>query len=252
LFWEMLRIVQEVRPRWCLFENVPALRTRGADDVLVAMEEAGYTCWPFVVGAWAVGAPHRRDRVWIVANSSNGRFASEVCDIHEGESDATRCGELADSDPSRLRAERIVEAGSNTYIAGEAVANASQFREREQPAQSNPITIARRAWNESRHDGQLDDSISARLEVGQEQSTRKECQAVERSSYACRWPARLGERQQDWEAPRLLELPLGGSIDGIPARLVRFANRNGLKAYGNSVVPQVVCEIARAIKGCLT
>ena len=70
LWYEMLRIIREVRPAWVLIENVPALRSRGADRVLSGMEEAGYTCEPLVVGAWAVGAPHKRDRVWIVAYSS--------------------------------------------------------------------------------------------------------------------------------------------------------------------------------------
>jgi DNA (cytosine-5)-methyltransferase 1 len=67
LWFEMLRLVREVRPRWVLAENVPALRTRGADIVIAGLEEAGYTVWPLVVGAWCCGAPHRRNRVWIVA-----------------------------------------------------------------------------------------------------------------------------------------------------------------------------------------
>ena len=67
LFFEAIRLVDECRPAWCCFENVPGLRTRGADRVLAALEEIGYTTWPLVVGAWHAGAPHRRNRVWIVA-----------------------------------------------------------------------------------------------------------------------------------------------------------------------------------------
>jgi DNA (cytosine-5)-methyltransferase 1 len=66
LWREFARIVRELEPRWVLVENVPALRRRGADAVLGDLEAAGYTCWPLVVGARDVGAPHRRDRVWIV------------------------------------------------------------------------------------------------------------------------------------------------------------------------------------------
>lgn len=73
LWWEMHRLIRGLRPDWLLIENVPALRTRGADDVLGALESEGYTCWPTVVGAWAVGAPHRRDRVWIVGYSQGLR-----------------------------------------------------------------------------------------------------------------------------------------------------------------------------------
>lgn len=74
LWSEMFRLVRELQPRWLLVENVPALRTRGADWVLAHLEGGGYTCWPLVVGAWAVGAPHRRDRVWIVAHSGQSRL----------------------------------------------------------------------------------------------------------------------------------------------------------------------------------
>lgn len=68
LWRELFRLVRECRPRWVLVENVSALRTRGADRVLADLEAEGYSCWPLVVGAWAVGAPHKRDRVWIVAH----------------------------------------------------------------------------------------------------------------------------------------------------------------------------------------
>lgn len=54
LWFEMRRIIGEVRPQWVLAENVPALRSRGSDRVLSDLEEEGYTCWTSVVGAWAV------------------------------------------------------------------------------------------------------------------------------------------------------------------------------------------------------
>ena len=69
LWWEMLRLVQECRPDWVLVENVPALRIRGADRVLAGLETAGYACWPMLVGAAHAGAPHRRQRVFILANA---------------------------------------------------------------------------------------------------------------------------------------------------------------------------------------
>lgn len=87
LWWEYLRILKEFRPRWVLAENVPALRTRGADEVLSSLEELGYSCWPTVVGAWSVGALHKRDRVWIIAsrthtdsNTRNGIASKPVSD----------------------------------------------------------------------------------------------------------------------------------------------------------------------------
>ena len=66
LWREFARIVRELRPSWVLVENVPTLRRRGADIVLSDLEAAGYSTWSLVVGARHVGAPHRRDRIWIV------------------------------------------------------------------------------------------------------------------------------------------------------------------------------------------
>ncbi|MEW6303778.1 MAG: DNA cytosine methyltransferase [Verrucomicrobiota bacterium] len=67
LWYETLRVTRELRPRFLLLENVPGLRTRGADEILEGLAAADYAAEPFVVGARDVGASHRRDRVWIVA-----------------------------------------------------------------------------------------------------------------------------------------------------------------------------------------
>src|SRR4030095_3747973 len=84
LWSEFARIVSCLRPRWVLVENVPGLRTQGADRVLHDLEARGYTAWASVVGARHVGAPHRRDRVWIVgladaASDGRGRGMADAC-----------------------------------------------------------------------------------------------------------------------------------------------------------------------------
>ena len=71
LWWEMHRVLGLVRPRWLLIENVPDLKTNGYDAVAGALEADGYTLWPLVVGAYSVGATHKRDRVWIVGRILN-------------------------------------------------------------------------------------------------------------------------------------------------------------------------------------
>lgn len=66
LYFEAIRIIGEVRPRWFALENSSNLRTRGADAVLPALEALGYACWPFVVRAGDIGANHERPRCWII------------------------------------------------------------------------------------------------------------------------------------------------------------------------------------------
>ena len=56
-----------------------------------------------------------------------------------------------------------------------------------------------------------------------------------------------GQPQFPWEAPRLAQFPVGGTTDGLPVRLARLANRNGLKACGNSIVPQVAAAVIWAM-----
>ena len=83
LWYEMLRIIGELRPTWVLVENVPNLRTKGYDTVAAGLEEEGYAIAQGVVGAWAVGALHKRDRCWILGYSKhNGSPSSSLrgCD----------------------------------------------------------------------------------------------------------------------------------------------------------------------------
>jgi len=75
LWREMERLVAELRPGWVVAENSPALRVRGADRVCAGLEALGYACWPLVVGAAHAGAPHRRERVFVVARCDPGMVA---------------------------------------------------------------------------------------------------------------------------------------------------------------------------------
>jgi len=66
--WSQLhRVIGELRPRFALIENVPALLKRGLDRVLSDLADIGYDAEWQVISAKDVGAPHLRKRVWIVA-----------------------------------------------------------------------------------------------------------------------------------------------------------------------------------------
>lgn len=70
LWPEMLRIIQEIRPAWVVGENVAGIVNMALDTVLADLESIGYSCQAFVIPACAVDAPHRRDRVAIIAYSN--------------------------------------------------------------------------------------------------------------------------------------------------------------------------------------
>jgi DNA (cytosine-5)-methyltransferase 1 len=78
LWPQMLRVIREVQPTWVVGENVLGLVNWSGGlvfhEVQVDLEAAGYQVQPYVLPAAAVGAPHRRDRVWFVAYlQDNGR-----------------------------------------------------------------------------------------------------------------------------------------------------------------------------------
>ena len=67
----ILRIVAHKRPTWCVFENVYGHIALGLDQVLLDLEAEGYATRTFIVPAAGVNAPHKRDRLWIVAYSDS-------------------------------------------------------------------------------------------------------------------------------------------------------------------------------------
>jgi DNA (cytosine-5)-methyltransferase 1 len=73
LWYEYARVIGELRPKYVIVENVAALLTRGMDDVLGTLAALGYDAEWHVIPASAVGAPHRRERVWIVAYPNRER-----------------------------------------------------------------------------------------------------------------------------------------------------------------------------------
>lgn len=105
LFPEMLRAISEIRPSWVVGENVAGIITMvqpGSEakvaaegdmfgeshlfrknqhyvlyDIIRSLECVGYEVQPFVIPACAVGAPHRRDRIWIVAHRTDTRSENQ-------------------------------------------------------------------------------------------------------------------------------------------------------------------------------
>ena len=92
LFPEMLRLIKECRPSWVIGENVIGIVKLGLDEVLTDLENEGYATRTFNIPACAIGAPHLRQRVWIIAHSDSKRKSN-------GAIDAQAQGELV-ADPS--------------------------------------------------------------------------------------------------------------------------------------------------------
>ena len=101
LWKEYARLIGEMRPRFVFAENSPLLRTRGLGVVLEDLAAMGYNARWGVLGAGAVGAPHKRDRIWVLAYTESWGFkGSAVANkSSQGQQFAERdcCEKLADA-----------------------------------------------------------------------------------------------------------------------------------------------------------
>jgi len=105
----ILKIITSKRPSWVVLENVYGHISLGLDQVLLDLETKGYATRTFVVPASSVGAPHRRDRVWIVGyTEDNGRDGRTEAAGREGPQDK--------QDESRPEV-RGKSSGPSTHVA---------------------------------------------------------------------------------------------------------------------------------------
>ena len=80
LFFEAIRVVELLRPRWLLLENVAGLLARGLDEVLATLAEVGFDAEWHCLQAADFGAPHIRDRIFIIAHADRKRSAAGATD----------------------------------------------------------------------------------------------------------------------------------------------------------------------------
>lgn len=74
LWFEMARIISEIRPSFAFVENTPILTSRGLSTILGQFSEMGYNAKWGIISAAQVGAPHQRKRIWITAYSNEKRL----------------------------------------------------------------------------------------------------------------------------------------------------------------------------------
>ena len=209
LWPEVKRLMATIRPTWGLFENVAGHISMGLDEVLSDLEVEGYTAWTVVIPACAVDAPHRRDRVWIVARYTYG------CDDRE----ERRVQESQGVEPSGVR-----QDVADTRHTG---------------------FLQRRQHENGGEDGSVESRVRRDVLSGRKQgkvladTSRTNVQRQRKVSIG------IGEKQRDFsDGCRWKSEPNVGRVAyGIPQRVDR------LKGLGNAVVPQIPEIIGRAILG---
>lgn len=105
LWPEMLRVIALERPAWVVGENVAGIVGLALDQTLSDLEAQSYSSRAFILPACAVDAPHRRDRVWIVAHSGRKPEGSQA-QPKRSPSHPARCSRTFDAASNRVAADR--------------------------------------------------------------------------------------------------------------------------------------------------
>ena len=234
----ILQIVAHKRPAFCIFENVYGHVSMGLDQVLLDLEAEGYATRPFIVPACAVDAPHRRDRVWIIAKDVSDTDSS-------GQQQSNQ--EMA-REPSE-------QSDSSGVQPGQTMAD-TKCKQRERGLSGHGQAFgAREGWSpkELARFGEdvADTSVRELQRRGQEQVYEQPDIQMQSG------------RGSQGEPPQRSTLSgLGGMADGIPRwldepgdtpRTVKGVKGRAdrLKGLGNAIVPQIAMKIGEAIKASI-
>jgi DNA (cytosine-5)-methyltransferase 1 len=197
----MARIIGEVRPRFVFVENSPMLTRRGIDVVLGDLSQMGFNARWGIISAASVGANHKRERIWIVANSKHSEHTDKIKRI-----DGKEIG-LSEKDGQEWSWCRM------PIGASDMVTEWTTSRIHNEGKMANSNSIGGR-W---RYECKQSERNTSR------ESTGNSCENVndEKSNFR-----NIGSASW-WQS----EPSVGRVADGVPARVDR------LKAIGNAQVP---------------
>lgn len=229
MWHHMARIIGEVRPRYVLVENSPALTSRGLGRVLADLAALGFDAQWGVLGALDVGAPHKRERIWIVANARSGRCCEPGSREMEqqGGAETVGSGDVAYADAGQCygKNEPLCSRRITTDRCCASLADTDSLRQ-SQPKRADQIKRGRPCnGGQSAHLPDSDSDGVQRLESEAQQSRHGR-------------PPRLHDRArslQPWPADpaNAPESSVGRVVDGVAHRSHR------IKALGNGQVPRV-------------
>jgi DNA (cytosine-5)-methyltransferase 1 len=238
LWPEMLRAIQEIKPKYIVGENVFGLLNWNGgmvfDEVHSDLESAGYEVQAVVIPAAAVNAPHGRDRVWFVATNTNCNERWNLCRQKSGKWGSKKkynrfTNNGSDGDASNTMSTglfRSYKTWQKNFINGESAV----------------------LWRgTTRYDYKIDQGDVANTNLSG-------CEAKGEQPKPTTQNKRIEHLRSGWEQFPT-QSPICGGDDGLPTELdgITFSKwRNeSIKAYGNAIVPQVAYEIFKAIEATI-
>lgn len=300
LWPQMLRAIRQIHPTWVVGENVNGIKTMvescqvthmgrtdylfeenhlyreesrfTLDKICADLEAEGYSVQPIVIPACAIGAPHRRDRVWIIAHTQ--------CDGHSPQGHGNQRARAKKSKEGQDRP----QPRSRRHGSGTTPSYAHGTRQRRRKNKQEPFTECSRTPNlgtrrskrlasnslqhrshevHQDHQSQFPDGARTNSLGGQRSSPHSNGCGWNESKHEDASPQKpqQGECQPggaDSPQSRWRYFPTQSPVcrgnDGIPfdvdSLTISFPKwrQESIKAYGNAWVPQVAYEIFRAIE----
>jgi DNA (cytosine-5)-methyltransferase 1 len=213
LWPEWFRLIREIRPAVIFGEQVAAaIAHEWWDDAADDMEGEGYETGAAVLPACSVGAPHRRERLWFVADAEHdGRAAGAQPGGDGGATSKEPARQDGTEQPAGVDSPGAL---ANAYGEGLQGRNGEELPQRagQQPAGESSASLANAAGGSEQQGGAW----------GGEWRFQKEI-------------LRTGEHPYHWHA----EPAVGRVADGI------YARSHKLRGYGNAIVPQVAAEFIK-------
>jgi len=254
LWPEYFRLIKECRPNWIIGENVSGHLKLGLDSVLADLESEGYHTRTFSISAASIGANHKRERVWIVANA-NGSGNQPEKSGSPGKKNEKEIGNRtnnssswfpdgADSTVTQQGSETKMESMENTR---RSLRQGTFIREKnENEIEKENAHITQRPGEASQSDVAYANSDREKRNKSQDRKGSRFEQdssnmANTKRVYAQGQYDGQGQRQPWGESWWAVEPDVGRVAHGIPDRVDR------LKALGNSLVPHVPYCIALSI-----
>ena len=273
LWPEMLRIIKEQKPTWVVGENVSGLVKLGLDEILDEMEDQGYSTRTFNIPAFSVGAPHQRQRLWIIGHlgdpEHNGSPTPErqrgllkqpeepkkQISIWESEGTSGASRDVANPDNERVRS-RIggddfdyEEESGEGGIDGEGSAGDDEWYDTS-PTQDEGVDVANPESFKSREQTERqgrentarrsDDSRGTKTQRT-ETVTDTNGKGLQGQRKKYKLPKSKRKREIGGSSWWDVEPNVGRVAYGVPDRVFK------LRALGNSIIPQIAQKIGYAI-----